>query len=100
MSHYTRHFGSARPVHRIPLVYDLLPFASAPRTRDGVALAFDLGTGSRMWTGFTDPAPVRSALLGTLAQALVHIWGVFSPRVAAPQDLLKGGQCPGMRLRL
>jgi len=37
------------------VVFDLLPFASAPRTRDGVALAFDLGTGSRMWTGFTDP---------------------------------------------
>src|SRR3954471_5301601 len=33
------------------VVYDLLPFASAPRRRDGVALAFDVGTGARMWSG-------------------------------------------------
>src|SRR5215210_2157814 len=31
------------------IVVDFLPFASAPRTRDGIAFAFDLGTGSRMW---------------------------------------------------
>ena len=82
------------------VVFDLLPFASAPRLRDGIVMAFDQGTGSRMWTGFTDVAPVRSALLGSAAQALVNLWAAVSPMVAAPQDLLQARSCPGMRLRL
>jgi hypothetical protein len=85
---------------RDSLVFDLLPFASAPRARDGIALSFDLGTGSRMWTGFTEPQPVRGALLGTAAQAVMALWGLLPPRVGAPQDVLQDQQCPGMRLRL
>ncbi len=82
------------------LVYDLLPFASAPRNRDGVALAFDLGTGSRMWSGFTQSKPIPSALLGTAAQALTSIWGFAASRLSARRDLLSQGQCPAMRVRL
>jgi len=85
---------------RDSVVFDLLPFASAPRARDGVVLAFDLGTGSRMWSGFTDPQPVRGALLGTAAQALLDLWGLLPRTVGAPEDLLGQQQCPGMRLRL
>jgi hypothetical protein len=82
------------------VVYDLLPFASAPRRRDGVALAFDVGTGARMWSGLTQTHPVSSALLGTAAQALTSLWGFASSRVSAQRDLLGEGQCPAMRMRL
>src|SRR5215208_4774204 len=37
------------------VVFDLLPFASAPRRHDGMALAYDRGLGARMWAGATDP---------------------------------------------
>jgi hypothetical protein len=82
------------------VVFDFLPFASAPRARDGMALAYDLGTGSRMWTGFTEGEPVRGALLGTAAQALLRAWGQFSSLVSDPEPVLDHPRCPGMRLRL
>src|SRR3954468_3108535 len=50
------------------VVFDLLPFASAPRAGDGVALAFDPGLGPRMWAGATDVDPLRSALQGSVAR--------------------------------
>jgi len=82
------------------VVFDFLPFASAPRNRDGLALAYDLGTGSRMWTGFTEGEPMRSALVGTAAQALLRAWGQLSSLVSPPEPLLDHQRCPGMRLRL
>jgi hypothetical protein len=81
-------------------VFDLLPFAAAPRSRDGVALAFDQGTGSRMWSGFTDPDPIRSALLGSAARALLELWRLVPAIDGGPRDLIRPLQCPGMRVRL
>jgi hypothetical protein len=81
-------------------VYDLLPFASAPRRQDGVALAFDQGTGSRMWSGFTDQDPTRSALLGSAARGLLELWRLLPPLNGGAQDLVRGRQCPGMRIRV
>jgi hypothetical protein len=81
-------------------VYDLLPFASAPRSRDGVALAFDQGTGSRMWSGFTDSDPINSALLGSAARGLLELWRLLPPINGGSHDLMHGRQCPGMRMRI
>jgi hypothetical protein len=82
------------------MVFDLLPFASAPRKRDGIAIAYDEGTGSRMWSGFTNPNPARSALLGSASQAILSLWRVVSPVRGGPRDLLDRRRCPGMRLRV
>jgi hypothetical protein len=85
---------------RDSIVFDLLPFAAAPRRRDGVALAYDQGTGSRMWSGFTDDDPLRSALLGTAAQALLALWSLRLGIGGGPRALVDGNRCPGARLRL
>jgi hypothetical protein len=82
------------------IIFDLLPFASAPRTRDGIAIAYDQGTGSRMWSGFTDANPARSALLGSASQAVLGVWRMFSPVRGGPRDLFDQRRCPGMRLRV
>jgi hypothetical protein len=82
------------------LVFDLLPFASAPRRADGIALAYDMGMGSRMWSGFTHSDPVSSALLGTAAQAVLGAWRLLSNIEIGPHDLLAAHPCPGMRVRL
>jgi hypothetical protein len=81
-------------------VFDLLPFASAPRSRNGIALAYDQGTGSRMWSGFTEADPARSALMGSAAQALLGLWRRLSPIDGGPRDLLHDRRCPGMRARV
>jgi hypothetical protein len=81
-------------------VFDLLPFASAPRGRDGVALAFDQGIGRRMWSGFTDASPSRSALLGSAARGLLSLWRRLPALNGGPRDLMDARTCPGMRLRL
>jgi hypothetical protein len=82
------------------VVFDFLPFASAPRSRNGLALAYDLGTGSRMWTGFTEGEPARTAAVGAAAQAVLRAWDQFSSFVSPSQPLLNHSECPGMRLRL
>ena len=79
------------------VVFDLLPFASAPRVSDGVALAFDLGLGARMWAGATDPNPIRSALHGSAARALLGAWRAVRPGPDRPPSSPRG--CPGMRIR-
>jgi hypothetical protein len=82
------------------VVFDFLPFASAPRAKNGTALAYDLGTGSRMWTGFTEGEPVSTAAVGAAAQAVLRLWDQFSSFVSPSPPLLNHSQCPGMRLRL
>jgi hypothetical protein len=81
-------------------VFDLLPFASAPRSRAGTALAYDQGIGSRMWSGFTETDPTRSAVLGTAARGLLGLWRQLSGLGGGEQDLLTPRPCPGMRVRL
>jgi hypothetical protein len=81
-------------------VFDLLPFASAPRRRAGTALAYDQGIGSRMWSGFTETDPTRSAVLGTAARGLLGLWRQISGIGGGEHDLLAARPCPGMRVRL
>ena len=82
------------------VVFDFLPFASAPRAHDGVALAFDPGLGPRMWAGATDADPLRSAFQGTAARLLLGIWRGMAPPTDPRRLLIDRQQCPGMRLRL
>jgi hypothetical protein len=81
-------------------VFDFLPFASAPRQRDGLAVAYDQGAGGRLWSGFTEMAPARSALLGIASRALLQLWRLLPQLDGGPRDLLKARSCPAMRLRL
>jgi hypothetical protein len=81
-------------------VFDFLPFASAPRRRSGTALAYDQGTGARMWSGFTDADPTRSAALGAAARGLLALWRLLPPIDGGPRDLLGPQRCPGARLRV
>jgi hypothetical protein len=80
------------------VVFDLLPFASAPRAADGVALAFDPGLGPRMWAGATDLDPLRSALQGSAARLLLGAWRTVSPGPDPPVHAPRS--CPSPRLRL
>src|SRR4051794_39748598 len=80
------------------VVFDLLPFASAPRDADGLALAFDRGLGGRMWAGATDPNPLQSALQGSAARVLVGAWRALSPGPAA--GVVPPRSCPDLRLRV
>ncbi|HUR94007.1 MAG TPA: hypothetical protein VMY76_05460 [Gemmatimonadales bacterium] len=79
------------------VVFDFLPFATAPRVRDGVAIAFDPGLGTRMWAGAAEPDLLRSALQGTAARVALSAWRAFSPAPGAP--LAPSQPCPDMRLR-
>jgi hypothetical protein len=81
-------------------VFDFLPFVSAPRQRDGTALAYDQGAGARLWSGFTETAPVRSALLGVAARGMLELWRLLPPVGGGPRDLLGPRPCPAMRVRL
>jgi hypothetical protein len=81
-------------------VFDFLPFASAPRTRAGTAVAFDQGIGSRMWSGFTNDDPTGSAMLGTAARGLLGLWRQLPEIGGGAHDLLPARPCPGMRVRL
>lgn len=81
-------------------VFDLLPFASAPRRRDGTAVAYDQGAGGRLWSGFTEMAPERSALLGIAARGLLQLWRLLPELDGGPRDLLGPRSCPAMRVRL
>ncbi|MFL5516642.1 MAG: hypothetical protein ACJ8DJ_10825 [Gemmatimonadales bacterium] len=81
-------------------VFDFLPFVSAPRQRDGTALAYDQGAGARLWSGFTETAPGRSALLGVAARGMLELWRLLPPVGGGPRDLLGPRPCPAMRVRL
>jgi hypothetical protein len=81
-------------------VFDFLPFASAPRARDGTALAYDQGAGGRLWSGFTEHDPAESALLGIAAHGLLGLWRLVPPLDGGPRDLLPDRACPAMRLRI
>lgn len=81
-------------------VFDFLPFASAPRTRDGTAVAYDQGAGGRLWSGFTETAPARSAMLGIASRGVLELWRLLPQVDGGPRDLLKARPCPAMRLRL
>ena len=81
-------------------LFDFLTFASAPRRRAGTALAYDQGTGSRMWSGFTDEEPSRSAMLGAAARGLLALWRLLPSIDGGPRDLLGARRCPGARLRV
>jgi hypothetical protein len=80
------------------VVFDLLPFASAPRAGDGMALAFDPGLGPRMWAGATDEDPLRSALQGSAARILLGAWRTVSPGPAPP--VAPPRRCPDPRVRV
>jgi hypothetical protein len=81
-------------------VFDFYPFASAPRTRDGTALVYDQGTGPRMWSGFTETDPTRTAALGAPARGLRALWRLLPAIDGGPRDVLGPRQCPGARLRV
>lgn len=81
-------------------VFDFFPYASAPRTRDGMALAYDQGTGPRMWSGFTETDPSRTAALGAAARAARLLWRLLPPINGGPRDVLGPSRCPGARFRV
>jgi hypothetical protein len=81
-------------------IFDFLPFASAPRDRNGMALAYDQGIGPRMWSGFVASDPAGSALLGATAQVALTFWRRLSGLDGGPRDLVRPSRCPHPRLRL
>jgi hypothetical protein len=80
-------------------IFDFMPFASAPRNRDGAILAYDEGTGERMWAGFTETEPTRSALVGAAAHGLLALWRLLPPILGASPEVLEPRECPAVRLR-
>jgi hypothetical protein len=81
-------------------IFDFLPFASAPRYRNGTALAYDQGIGPRMWSGFMDTDPASSALMGTGARVVLTLWRRLSGIDGGPRDVLAPTRCPNPRIRV
>jgi hypothetical protein len=81
-------------------IFDFLSYASAPRDRNGTALAYDQGIGPRMWSGFMETDPASSALVGVGARMVLTLWRRLSGIEGGPRDLLAPSRCPTPRIRV